>query len=125
MTEVGEVIRLYGAAWLEPGDARRAELLQRAWADDGVYTDPTARVEGRDALVAHIAGFAERLPGHRIVLTTGVDAHGPHVRFGWRMLGPDGAAVLDGMDYGELGPDGRLVRIVGFFGPFPAPAGEG
>jgi hypothetical protein len=40
-----------------------------AWADDGVYCDPTALVEG--------------------------------------------------MDFGELGDDGRLKRIVGFFGPFP------
>jgi hypothetical protein len=26
---------------------------------------------------------------------------------------------MEGFDVGELGPDGRLRRIVGFFGPFP------
>ena len=119
MTDVPEVVRLYGAAWAERDDGRRSELLEGAWADDGVYTDPTAHVEGRSALAAHIGDFAERMPGHRIVISTGVDAHGAHLRFGWRMLAPDGAAVLEGMDYGELGPDGRLARIVGFFGPFP------
>jgi hypothetical protein len=29
-------------------------------------------------------------------------------------------ALLEGMDFGELGDDGRLKRIVGFFGPFPS-----
>jgi hypothetical protein len=28
--------------------------------------------------------------------------------------------ALEGMDFGELATDGRISRIVGFFGPFPA-----
>jgi hypothetical protein len=31
-------------------------------------------------------------------------------------VSPRGDVVLDGMDVGELAPDGRLRRIVGFFG---------
>ena len=27
--------------------------------------------------------------------------------------------AMDGMDFGEVGPDGRLKSITGFFGPFP------
>jgi len=30
-----------------------------------------------------------------------------------------GEDVLEGMDYGELAADGRISKIVGFFGPFP------
>jgi hypothetical protein len=36
------------------------------------------------------------------------------------MLGDDGTTIMDGFDVGALGPDGRLNRIVGFFGPFPS-----
>jgi hypothetical protein len=114
-----EVVAAYAAAWDAKDEAERRALLERAWADDGVYCDPTALVEGREALVKHIGGFHERLAGSRIVATTGVDTYAGHLRFGWQMLDPQGAVALEGMDYGELAEDGRLRRIVGFFGPFP------
>jgi hypothetical protein len=117
--EVSDVVRAYGAAWNEPDEASRRALLQDAWSEDGVYCDPTATVDGRESLIAHIAGFHQQIPGARIELTSGVDEHDGWVRFAWTMLGPDGTTVTEGFDVGELAADGRLRRIVGFFGPFP------
>ena len=117
---VNEVVAAYGAAWNEADEAARRKLLDDAWSDDGAYCDPTATVSGRDALVAHIAGFHQQFPGARINQASGVDEHDGWLRFAWTMLGPDGATIIDGFDVGELGPDGRLLRIVGFFGPFPS-----
>jgi hypothetical protein len=116
----GAVVAAYGACWNEPDEAARRELLASAWADDGTYCDPTATVEGREALVAHIGTVQVAMPGHTIDLVTGADEHDGHLRFGWVMHGPDGSTVLEGMDYGRLAEDGRLQQIVGFFGPFPA-----
>lgn len=116
---VREVVAAYGAAWAEHDEDSRRKLLEEAWADDGVYCDPTAKVEGRDALVAHIAGFHQQFPGARLDLASGVDEHDGWLRFAWKLVGSDGATVMDGFDVGELAPDGRLQRIVGFFGPFP------
>jgi hypothetical protein len=114
---VEEIVGLYGAAWNEPDEAARRTLLERSWADDGVYCDPSARLEGRDALVAHIGDFHERMPGSRVVRTSAIDEHDGWLRFHWRLLDPDDVGVLDGMDVGTLAADGRLARIVGFFGP--------
>ncbi len=115
-----EAVDLYGEAWAEPDEERRRELLERAWAEDGVYTDPTAEVKGREALVAHIEGFLEQAQGGRIVIASRVDHHhGTRLRFSWTMEAADGRALAEGMDYGELDEDGRLKLIVGFFGPFP------
>jgi hypothetical protein len=113
------IIASYAAAWDAHDEGKRRALLERSWARDGACCDPTALVEGREAPIAHIGGFHERMPGARIAPTTGVDAHGGHLRFGWRMLGPQATVALEGMDFGELGDDGRPKRIVGFFGPFP------
>jgi hypothetical protein len=113
-----EAVATYGAAWNEPDASRRSELLERVWADGGTYLDPLGRADGRDALAAHIAGFQETMPGHTIDMVSGVDVHDDAFRFAWEMRNADGVA-LEGMDYGELGPDGRITRIVGFFGPFP------
>jgi hypothetical protein len=114
-----EIVATYGAAWNEPdADGRRA-LLDKSWADDGIYQDPTGRAEGRDALVDHIGGFQQMFPGHTIDNASGVDTHGNVLRFAWVMRNAEGETALEGMDFGELAPDGRLTAITGFFGPFP------
>ncbi len=123
-----EAVDLYGSAWSEPDEAKRRAILEVAWAEDGVYTDPTAYVDGREALVQHIGGFLTGRSagnGPSIQIDSSVDVHhGKYLRFAWKMVGPDGKTVLSpGMDYGELDEEGRLKLIVGFFGPFP-PVGE-
>lgn len=115
---IDDIVAAYGASWNEPDEAARATLLDRSWADDGVYCDPTATVSGRAALVAHIGGFLATMPGHTIELVSGVDAHDDLFRFAWVMR-KDGEQILEGVDFGELAGDGRIKRIVGFFGPFP------
>jgi hypothetical protein len=113
---VDEVVQAYGQAWLELNDETRRQLLAQAWADDGIYTDPLRHLEGRDALNQAIAGFQQRRPGERIVLTSNADCHHDVLRFAWRWYGADGSTIMDGTDFGELASDGRLRRIVGFFG---------
>jgi SnoaL-like domain len=122
MPNVEEVVALYAAAWNEPDTAARRRVLERAWADAGVYADPTARVEGREALVTHIAGFQAQMPGARIIVTSGIDEHHGALRFTWSLRAGDGSTVTDGIDFGELADDGRLRRITGFFGLLAATA---
>ena len=117
--DANEVVAAYGAAWNEPDAAARAELLEAAWADDGTYRDPTAAVDGRAALVAHIAGFQGMFPGHTIELTSAIDTNGGSLRWGWAMRNGD-ETVLEGVDFADLAPDGRIARIEGFFRPLPA-----
>ncbi len=114
-----EKIGLYGSAWDESDDGARAAILEKCWAPDGVYSDPSARVEGREALVAHIGGFRQQFAGHRIETASGVDAHGNNARFAWRMVGPDHNQVMEGIDFVRFTDDGLISEITGFFGPFP------
>lgn len=116
--DAAQTVATYGAAWNEPDPVARAALLEAAWSTHGTYRDPTGRADGRDALVAHIGGFQEAMPGHTIHQESGVDTYGDVFRFAWSMRNADGV-VLEGLDYGELDDDGRITRIVGFFGPFP------
>lgn len=117
-----ETVTAYGSSWNEADEAKRRALLEAAWADDGVYCDPTAEARGRDALLEHIAGFRELFPGARIEPTSAVEEHHGWARFAWAMVGADGATAVEGFDVCEFAPDGRLQRIVGFFGSFPPPA---
>ena len=88
--DVGAVVTAYGSAWNEPDEGARRQLLESAWADDATYCDPTANIEGREALIAHIGALQVAMPGHTIDVVTAADEHDGHVRFGWVMHGPDG-----------------------------------
>jgi hypothetical protein len=113
------VVARYAAAWNEPDDDARRALLEAAWADGGRYCDPTARVEGRDALHAHIRGFQQQFGGARIEATSGADEHDGYFRFSWALVDADGNRAMDGFDVGHRDRDGRIDLIIGFFGPFP------
>ena len=115
------IVRLYVDAWNERDDGRRRQLLDQAWAESGVYIDPTVNLVGREALAKHIARVQANRPGARIELTSGVDSHHALLRFHWQLVRPDGATGPVSIDFGELAADGKLTKIIGFFGPPPAP----
>ena len=46
--ELSKLITLCTSAWAEPDRALRQQLLERVWAEDGTYTDPTAHIVGRN-----------------------------------------------------------------------------
>ena len=114
-----DVIQAYGAAWGETDATKRRALLEQCWGDDALYCDPVADGRGRDALDQFIAAMHAQQPGARIELTSGIDQHHNQVRFSWAFIAADGSRPIEGIDAGEIGPDGRLSRIVGYWGAPP------
>ncbi len=115
-----QIVDTYGSSWGEPDIAKRRQLLEQSLADDATYTDPQSHAEGPGALVELISGFQAQVSGAKIVATSAVDVHHEKFRFSWAMLAADGSTMMEGIDFGELAPDGRIQKIVGFFGPAPA-----
>jgi hypothetical protein len=118
MSNTEEIVAAYMAAWNETDEARRRGLLETAWAEGGTYTDPQSDVAGREALAALIGNMHGQMPGARIDLASKVEVHHDKLRFNWKFVA--GATVIEGVDYGELAADGRLSKIVGFWGSPPA-----
>lgn len=117
---ITKTLTQYMAAWNEPDDAARRALLAQCWSDSGVYLDPNVVLAGRDALATKIGEVLAGRPGARLEFMSGIDVHHNMVRFLWRLVRADGTYGDISIDFGEIGPDGRLVKIVGFFGPAPA-----
>ncbi|ULH17122.1 nuclear transport factor 2 family protein (plasmid) [Deinococcus sp. KNUC1210] len=110
------IVMAYLAAWNEADDQTRRRLLELAWCETAVYSDPTARVVGQQALGEHIHAFTMRYPGVRLELTSPVSAHHDYVHFTWRATDGDGFTLREGRDIGQVASDGRLRTLVGFFG---------
>ena len=87
MPEVHEVVDRYIATWNETDPARRRELIERTWTEDGQYLDPLIAGEGQEGIDAMIEAVQARFPGYRFRRTSEIDAHHDRVRFSWE-LGP-------------------------------------
>src|SRR3712207_6647859 len=109
----------YVAAWNEPDAATRLEILERCWADDAAYVDPNVELRGRSALCEHISSVQAGRPGAWIETMSGVELHHYVVRFLWRLVRADGSFGETSIDFGEVDANGRLTKIVGFFGEAP------
>jgi hypothetical protein len=114
-------VAAYCAAWNTIDRSARDRLLERVWAVDGVYSDPEPTLAaGRAALGDTIAGFQHQHPGARFRCSA-PQTHHRAMRVGWILLASDGTLLTQGMDFYDLAPDGRISRVVGFFGAPPAP----
>jgi hypothetical protein len=119
-TDVTTIVDDYLAAWNERDEQTRAALIERAWTPEGRLIDPPFEGEGHDGIGQMAAVMHEHYADHRFERTSGVDLHHDHLRFAWQLVGPDGAVAVAGIDVADLAQDGRLARVVGFFGDLPA-----
>ena len=112
-------VEAYVATWNETDAARRQAAIARAWEASGRYRDPLMASEGHAGIDAMLAGVQARFPGFVLKRTSKVDSHNDWVRFAWSLGPADGAAVVEGVDFCALAPDGRLVEVVGFIDKMP------
>lgn len=109
-----EIIETYDQAWNSSELAERQRLLNAALTDDCEMIEPRGQFAGREAILDRISGFSARFPGATVDITTNIDEHNGFARYGWRIV--NGSVLLDGIDVVQRGADGRLCKIVMFFG---------
>ncbi len=102
------------AAWNEDHPERRWELVTRSLAEGVEIFGPGAELRGHGEVLAAIAAFRGEQPVRRTVLTSPVQAHHRFGRYSFAIEDETGAVLARGTDLLELGPDGRLARVVTF-----------
>jgi hypothetical protein len=106
------------AAWNEAEPARVRGHLDKALASGVRFVDPSIDLTGIDAFEANVHEVHQHVPGAVYSRTSGVDSqHGFH-RYHWA-IHQDGKLILPGFDVTETDSDGRVVCVIGFFGPMP------
>jgi hypothetical protein len=111
------------AAFSAPDAATRRALIEQAWAPSGHFADPLFVATGHDEIDALATSVPDMYPAHVFTRTSGIDLHHGHARYAFAFTAPDGTVVVDGVEVAQIGAEGRLVRVIGFFGPIPASEG--
>jgi SnoaL-like domain len=114
-TDLSTIVDVHLAAYCEPDAAHRAALIASVWQPDGRLLDPPFDGSGHDGIAALAEAVLAHYPGHTFRRTSAVDAHHDVARYRWELVAPDGAVAVAGTDVADL-VDGRLARVVGFFG---------
>ncbi len=112
----------YLVAWSAVSAEERRRVLEDSVAPDIAYFDAMARLSGRDALAAHLAGFQQRRPGYSFALAHHLQ-HGDAALANWLMKDDAGTVLVRGYDSMRLDEAGRIASIVGF-SDVPAQRGE-
>lgn len=116
MAEIPESLEHMLAAWNEPEPSRVRGHLDQALATDVRFVDPSIDVTGIDGFEENVHEVKRRLPGATYSRTSGVDSqHGFH-RYEWA-IHRDDELVLTGFDVTQTDETGRVVLVIGFFGP--------
>ncbi len=114
------LIDQYLAAWNETDAVARRELINTAWAKDGVYTDPLASVSGVDAIDQVIAGAQEQFGGLQFVRGDVLDTHHNIARFTWELVTEPGAEPLVvGFDVAAVDSNNKITSVYGFIDKMP------
>ncbi len=111
------LIDTYCSAWRDLPEVERRDILRSVWADGATYTDPATHAASIDALLAHIGKVIAGRPGAKVVRTSRIDLHHDVARFAWQVVLADGSTLPEGLDFADISEDGKIKRIVGFFGP--------
>ena len=119
-TSTQTLVDSYFDMWLETDPDARAEKISAVFNEHGRHVDPNADANGHDGLAEMMGAVHAQFPGLGMRRTTGIDQHNDQLRFGWELLGADGAVLVAGIDIAQVGLDGRLSQVAGFWGELPA-----
>ena len=116
-TTITDTIDLHLQAYAMADADRRRALVAANWNVDGELLDPPLEGRGHAEISALADAVLTHFAGHRFERTTAVDSHHGYARYGWDLVGPDGVVAISGIDVVQFDDEGKLLRIVGFFGP--------
>lgn len=103
------------AAWGETDPAKRQNLLESCWAEDGEFMDRYGTVNGRDALNGYIGTVQQMMPGAVLRRSGEIRISHNNAYFAWEGEDAQGNKIGTGLDFSVLAPDGRFLRMVGFW----------
>ena len=113
-------LKPYLGAFVEYDSARRMDLLEQSLTSNAEIWGPQRVFTGYAEISEKIEGFQKNWPGCRLVLASGVVSFNNAGHFAKAIVGSDGLILASGYSVVELAPDGRIRRVLAFWGPQPS-----
>ncbi len=110
----------YTQAWSEPDMEVVKSLLSSCWTQESEIIGPGYYFKGPSAVIKEIERFHKEQPGYKAIMTSGFESHGNWTRFTIAMVKPDGSRGHEGWNIVEHDAEGRIRRVVTFWGPLPS-----
>jgi SnoaL-like domain len=104
--------------WNERDLSRVRAHLETIFTTDIVFIDPTIETHGLRQFEENVRDFRSKYPQANISRTSGIDSHHNLHRYSWEIV-VEGKVILVGFDVTETNGDGRILRVLGFFGHLP------
>jgi GNAT superfamily N-acetyltransferase len=117
---VQAILQAYAALWVETDPARRGELIAQCLTEDAEIIGPGYLLSGQRAISDDAARLQREHPTWKPRFASGVDAHSGWCRFAVQVVAGDGEVVARGLDLVEFGAQGRIRRVITFWGALPA-----
>jgi hypothetical protein len=105
-------------AWNERDLGRLRGHLEAALAPDVVFIDPTIETHGLAEFEKNVRDFQAKYPQAEIRRASGIDSHHQIHRYSWEIV-HGGKVFLLGFDVAETTAEGKVCKVLGFFGPLP------
>lgn len=106
----------YFAAWAEKGAPARRRTLESCVSEDVEFRDSFGCTSGRGELEAHIAASQVHMPGASLARSGEPRQCQGMALVDWKASGPGGMQLGSGTNVFQLAPDGKIARVVGFWG---------
>ena len=103
-------------AWNERDLTRVREHLDAALAADVVFIDPTIETRGIEEFEKNVRDFRAKYPAAILRRSSVVDSHHNLHRYSWEIV-INSQVFLIGFDVTETNAEGKVTRVLGFFGP--------
>ena len=99
--------------WNTPDAAERAQLMDEALEHNVHFVDQNHNIIGREAFLEMVSQTLKRIPGATYAHNSEIQMQNNFCRYHWK-IDRDGQ---NGFDVTEGNDAGRIVKVIGFFGP--------
>ncbi len=112
-------LQWYLDAFAERDLAKRMAMLEQSLSPSAEIWGPARVFVGYAEISEKIDGFHTNWPECRLVATSGLVCFSNTGHFAMAIVGPNGEIAASGHSVVELTADGRIDRVLAFWGPQP------
>ncbi len=104
----------YFKAWGEADDAARERLLSNCCEPTVRLRTSFACTDGIESFSQHVANALKHMPGMTLQIDGAPQMIHGFTRVGWKVVAPNGQAVMHGANFASLSVGGKITTLVSF-----------